>query len=141
VGEKAAKALELLKQNGGDLNAAAKAVGGEVKSSDFFTTSGAAEGLGSGAIFADYFGKPVGTVFGPLTANNQSIVGKVSGRQDADMSKFPQERDSIVTGLKSKKAADRQNLFQDSVLTDLIRRGKVKKHQSVIDRLVAQYRS
>jgi peptidyl-prolyl cis-trans isomerase D len=141
VGEKAAKAAELLKQNGGDLNAAAKAVGGEVKSTDFFTTSGAAEGLGSGIIFANYFSKPVGTVFGPLTANNQSIVGKVSGRQDADMSKFPQERDSIVTALKSQKAADRQNLFQDSVLTDLIRRGKVKKHQSVIDRLVAQYRT
>src|SRR3984885_642376 len=141
VGEKAAKAAELLKQNGGDINAAAKAVGGEVKSTDFFTTSGAAEGLGSGIIFADYFGKPVGTVFGPLTANNQSVVGKVSGRQDADMSKFPQERDGIVTALKSKKSVDRQDLFQDSVLTDLIRRGKVKKHQSVIDRLVAQYRS
>src|ERR1700733_642131 len=138
VGEKAAKAAELLKQNGGDINAAAKAVGGEVKSTDFFTTSGAAEGLGSGIIFADYFGKPVGTVFGPLTANNQSVVGKVSGRQDADMSKFPQERDGIVTALKSKKSVDRQDLFQDSVLTDLIRRGKVKKHQSVIDRLVAQ---
>jgi len=141
VGEKTAKAAELLKQNGGDLNAAAKAVGGEVKSTDFFTNSGAAEGLGSGAIFADYFDKPAGTVFGPLTASNQSIVGKVSGRQDADMSKFPVERDSIITALKGKKAADRQSLFQDSVLTDLIRRGKVKKHQAVIDRLVAQYRS
>jgi hypothetical protein len=141
VGEKAAKAVELLKQNGGDLSAAAKAVGGEVKSTDFFTSSGAAEGLGSGIIFADYFEKPVGTVFGPLTASNQSIVGKVSGRQDADMSKFPQERDGIITALKGKKAADRQSLFQDSVLTDLIRRGKVKKHQAVIDRLVAQYRS
>jgi peptidyl-prolyl cis-trans isomerase D len=141
VGEKAAKAVELLKQNGGDLNAAAKAVGGEVKSTDFFTSSGAAEGLGSGSIFADYFDKPAGTVFGPLTANNESIVGKVSGHQDADMSRFPQERDGIITALKGKKAADRQSLFQDSVLTDLIRRGKVKKHQSVIDRLVAQYRS
>jgi hypothetical protein len=36
---------------------------------------------------------------------------------------------------------DQQNLLQDSILTDLIRRGKVKKHQAVIDRLIAQYRS
>jgi peptidyl-prolyl cis-trans isomerase D len=141
VSEKAAKAVELLKQNGGDLKAAAKAVGGEVKSTDFFTTSGAAEGLGSASIFADYFKKPVGTIIGPLPAGGQTIVGTVAGHQDADMSKFPQERDSIVLQLKGKKSVDRQSLLQDSILTDLIRRGKVKKHQAVIDRLISQYRS
>ena len=61
--------------------------------------------------------------------------------QDADMSKFPQERDSIVTQLKGKKSVDRRSLLQDSILTDLLQHGKVKKHQAVIDRLVAQYRS
>jgi peptidyl-prolyl cis-trans isomerase D len=141
VSEKAAKAVELLKQNGGDLSAAAKAVGGEVKSTDFFTSSGAAEGIGSAGILADYFNKPVGTVFGPLPANAQTIVGKVAGREDADMSKFPQQRDAIVEQLKGKLAVDRRGLLEDSILTDLIRSGKVKKHQAVIDRLVAQYRS
>jgi peptidyl-prolyl cis-trans isomerase D len=140
VAEKAAKAADLLKQNGGDVNAVAKAVGGEVKSTDFFTSSGAAEGIGSASILADFFEKPLGTLFGPLPANNQTIVGKVTGRQDADMSKFPQERESIVLQLKGKKSVDRKNLLQDSILTDLIQRGKVKKHQAVIDRLVAQYR-
>ena len=57
------------------------------------------------------------------------------------MSKLPQQREDIVLQLKSKKAADRQSLFQDSILSDLIQRGKVKKHQQVIDRLIAQYRS
>ena len=99
------------------------------------------EGVGSGSIFADYFNKPAGTVFGPLPATNETIVGVVAGHQDADMSKFPQERDGIVLQLKGKKAADRQSLLEDSILTDLIRRGKVKKHQAVIDRLIAQYRS
>ena len=32
-------------------------------------------------------------------------------------------------------------LLKDSILTDLIRRGKVKKHEAVINRLIAQYRS
>jgi peptidyl-prolyl cis-trans isomerase D len=140
VTEKAAKAAELLKQNGGDLKAAAKAVGGEVKSTDFFTSSGAAEGIGSASVFADYFGKPVGTTFGPLPANGQTIVGKVADRQDADMSKFAQERGTIIDQLKGKKKTDRLGLLQDSILADLIQRGKVKKHQAVIDRLVAQYR-
>lgn len=141
VAEKAAKAAELLKQNGGDLKAAAKAVGAEVKSTDFFSRSGAAEGLGSAALLSSVFAKPEGSVFGPMNAGDQTIVGKVSGRQAADMSKFAQDRDAIVTQLKSKQAVDRQNLLQDSILTDLIQRGKVKKHQAVIDRLIAQYRS
>ncbi len=141
IAEKASKAAELLKQNGGDLQAAAKAVGGEVKSTDFFTSSGAAEGIGSAAILANYFNQPVGTVFGPLPANNQTVVGKVADRQDADMSKFAQERDGIIEQLKGKEKADRLTLLEDSILTDLIKRGKVKRHQPVIDRLIQQYRS
>jgi peptidyl-prolyl cis-trans isomerase D len=140
VAEKASKALDLLKQNGGDMQAAAKAVGGEVKSTDFFTSSGAAEGIGSAAILTSYFNQPVGTVFGPLPATNQTIVGKVADRQDADMSKFAQDRDGIIEQLKGKEKADRLTLLEDSILTDLIQHGKVKRHQAVIDRLIAQYR-
>jgi len=138
--EKSAKAAELLKQNG-DVKAAAKAVGMEATSTDFFTRSGAVEGLGSATMLGDQFEKPVGTVFGPVTASNQTVVGKITGRQDVDMSQLAKERDSIVLQLKGKKYADRQSLLQDSVLTDLIQRGKVKKHQQVIDRLIAQYRT
>ncbi len=141
VAEKSAKAAALLKENGGDLNAAAKAVGGEVKSIDFFTRNGAAEGIGSATILADQFNKPLGTVFGPIAAAGLTIVGKVTGHQDADMAGFAAARDGIIEQLKGKKKADRLALLQDSILSDLIKRGKVKKHQSVIDRLVAQYRS
>jgi peptidyl-prolyl cis-trans isomerase D len=139
--EKATKAADLLKQNGGDLKAAAKAVGADITSTDLFTSAGAAEGIGSASLLADYFNKPVGTVFGPLQAANQIIVGEVAGRQDADMTQFAQQRDTIIEELKGKEKADRVNLLKDSILTDLIRTGKVKKHQAVIDRLVAQYRS
>ena len=140
VAEKAAKAAEMLK-SGTDINAVAKAVGGEVKSSDYFTTAGAIEGMGSASVLADYFSKPDGTVFGPLPAGALTVVGKVTGHQQADMSKFAQDRDTIIEQLKGAKKADRLALLQDSILTDLIQRGKVKKHQAVIDRLVAQYRS
>ncbi len=139
--DKSAQAAALIKQNGGDLKAAAKAVGAEVKTSDFFTRTGAAEGIGSAAVLGDVFEKPVGTTFGPMTAASQTIIGKVTGRQDIDMTKFAQERDQIVLQLKAKKATEQQGLLQDSVLTDLIQRGKVKKHQQVIDRLIAQYRT
>jgi peptidyl-prolyl cis-trans isomerase D len=141
VKEKSAQAAALLKQNG-DMKAAAKAVGGEVKSTDFFARAGAAEGIGSAALLTDAFDKPVGTIIGPLTvANNQTVVAKLVDRQEADMSKYPEQRDQIVLQLKGKRATERQSLLQDSILTNLIQHGKVKKHQQVIDRLIAQYRS
>jgi parvulin-like peptidyl-prolyl isomerase len=138
--QNAAEAAALLKKNN-DIKAAAKAVDGEVKSTDFFAEKGAAEGIGSASVFGDLFSKPVGTMFGPLTTNNQTYVGLVTARQDADMAKFAQEREQIVLQLKSRKAQERQSLLQDSVLAELIKQGKVKKHQQVIDRLIAQYRS
>ena len=141
VKAKIVKVQELLKQNGGDLKAAAKAVGAEVKSSDFFTRSGAITGLGSAGLLVNEFDKPAGTVFGPIMAGNQTVVGKITGRQDADMSQFAKERDAIVLQIKGQKYADRQSLLEDSVLTDLVRSGKVKKHQQVIDRLIAQYKN
>jgi peptidyl-prolyl cis-trans isomerase D len=140
VKAKSAEAAELLKKNG-DINAAAKAVGAEVKTTDFFSRTGAAQGIGSAAVLTNAFDKPVGSIIGPLTVTNQTIVAKIIDKQGIDMSKFAQERDAIILQLKSRKATDRLNLLQDSVLTDLIRRGKVKKHQAVIDKLIAQYRS
>ncbi len=112
-----------------------------MKSTDFLTRAGALEGVGSAAILGNLFEKPLGTIFGPMGAGAMTIVCKVVDRQDADMSKFPQERDGIITQLRGKKFVDNQNLMQDSILTNLIQRGKVKKHQAVIDRLIAQYRS
>src|SRR6202034_3234057 len=63
VQAKSAEAAELLKQNGGDIKAAAKAVGGEVTSTDFIGRSGALEGIGSAAVISDAFDKPVGSIF------------------------------------------------------------------------------
>ena len=56
------------------------------------------------------------------------------------MSKYAQERETIIEQLKGKAKTDRLGLLQDSILTDLIQRGKVKKHEAVIQRLIAQYR-
>jgi peptidyl-prolyl cis-trans isomerase D len=140
--EKSKKAADLLKENGGDLKAAAKSVGLEVKTSDFISRDSAIEGIGSAVYLAEAFSKPVGTVVGPLAAGGPaSLLGKIVERQPADMSKLAQERDTIVTQLKSQKAQQRSMLFQDSVLTTLIRQGKIKKHQDTINRLIARYRS
>ena len=141
VADRAKKAADLLKTNGGDLKAAAKSLGIEVKSTDFFARNGAAEGIGSANYLGDAFDKPVGSVIGPINAGTQTVVAKIVERQNADMSKLPQERDAIVLALKGKKTAERQVMLRDSILSTLIQQGKVKMHRDVINRLVARYRS
>ncbi len=141
VKERADKAAELLKTNGGDLKAAAKALGIEVKTADFFARNGAAEGIGAASYLAEGFDKPVGAIIGPINAGSQTVVAKIADRQAADMSKFAQERDGIVLSLKSKRASERQIMLRDSILSKLIQQGKVKMHRDVINRLIARYRS
>jgi peptidyl-prolyl cis-trans isomerase D len=139
--EKAKKAADLLKTNGGDLKAAAKALGMDVKTTDFFARNGAAEGIGAASYLADGFDKPVGTIIGPINAGSQTVVAKIAGRQEADMAKFAQERGALVLQLKSKRASERQILLRDSILNTLIQQGKVNMHREVINRLIARYRS
>jgi peptidyl-prolyl cis-trans isomerase D len=139
--EKAKKAADLLKSNGGNLEAAAKAVGAEVKTSDAFNRNGAVEGLGSASYFGDLYAKQSGFVFGPMNAGPIVVVGKLLDKEPADMSKFGEERASIVEQIKSKKAQERSSLFQDSILNKLIQEKKVKIHRDVINRLLASYRN
>jgi peptidyl-prolyl cis-trans isomerase D len=138
--ERARKAADKLRA-GGDIKAVAKEFGGEVKTPPSFTVEGAVEGVGSATAFAPAFGEPVGTVVGPLNVFNQQIVSKTLEKTPADMSKFPAERASIILDLKRKKAQERQELFYDSIVANLIREGKVKKHSDTIRRLVASYRN
>jgi peptidyl-prolyl cis-trans isomerase D len=141
VTDKAKKAVDLLKTNGGDLKAAAKTLGVEVKSTDFFARNGAAEGIGAASYLGDAFDKPVGSIIGPINAGTQTVVAKIAERQEPDMSKLAQERDALVLALKGKKTAERQVMLRDSILSMLIQQGKVKMHRDVINRLIARYRS
>ena len=139
--EKANKAAEIAKANGGDLKAAAKAVGLEVKTSAPFNRTGAVEGLIDARYLGDAFDKPVGTVIGPLNVQTQTVLVKIVERSTADLSKMGQERETIVTQLKRKKSNERAELLRDSVVNYLSQKGKVKIHQTVLEQLQARYRT
>lgn len=139
--EKSNKAAEIVKSNGGNLQAAAKAVGLEVKTTTPFNRTGAAEGIGDARYLGDAFDKPVGTVVGPLNAGTQTVLAKIVEKSSADLSRIDQERETIVLNLKRKKSNQRAELLRDSVLEYLAQKGKVKIHKDVMDRLIARYRS
>lgn len=139
--ERANQAINRLRA-GEDINKVAKDLGAEVKTSNQFTINDAVEGVGAANLFSDAFTKPVGTVIGPApAANDSTIVAKVIEKVPADMSLLAANRESIVQEIKQKKAQERRELFYDSILAQLIKEGKVKKHNDTIKRLVASYRA
>jgi peptidyl-prolyl cis-trans isomerase D len=138
--QKLKQATETMKNSGGDLKALAKQLGSEVKTTDFFAIEGAAEGIGPASALADAFTKPVGALVGPVSLGGQVVLAKVQEKQQADMSKLPAERESLLLALKRKKASERKELFEDGLISQLIREGKVKKYPDAINRVVQSYR-
>jgi hypothetical protein len=57
------------------------------------------------------------------------------------MSQLPAQRNAIRDEIKSQRARDRYTLFESGVKDMLIKQGKIKIHQDVINRLVANYRT
>jgi len=124
----------------GDLEKAAKSLGLEVKTPEAFDRSGAVEGLGQAAYVGQAFNKTDGTIFGPVPVPDGKVVGKVLEHVPADMSKFAALRSGLRDELKAKKAQERAELFEAGLREQLIKEGKVKIHQDVVNRLVASYR-
>jgi peptidyl-prolyl cis-trans isomerase D len=137
--ERANQAAAKLKA-GEDIQKVAKELGGQMNTSSDFTINDAIAGVGSGSMFSEAFAKPIGTVVGPLPGPSSTVVAKLIAKTPADMSKLASERASIVLTLKQKKAQERRDLFYDSILAELIKEGKVKKHNATITRLVNSYR-
>jgi hypothetical protein len=56
------------------------------------------------------------------------------------MSQLPAQRVTIRDELKRQKGHDRGMLFEAGLREALIRQGKIKVHQDVINRLIASYK-
>lgn len=139
--EKANQAIETLKKSPGDFDKLAKSLGLTVSTTPQFGHNESIEGIGSSAYFEDYFDKPVGTIIGPLPLAGRTLVCKVVESVQADPQQFAKDRNDIVFALKQQKANERRDLFYDSIVSALIREGKVKIHQDAIKRLISSYRS
>jgi hypothetical protein len=142
VDQKATQLADKAKANGGDLEAAAKSMGLEVKTSDAVDRAGAIEGLGSASTLPDAFSKPVGSIIGPngLSADSK-VVCKVVEKVPADLSGLASQRSAIRDQLKSEKSRARNALFEEGIREALTKDGTIKVHQDVIDRFLASYRS
>ena len=124
----------------GDLRKAAKSLKLDVTTTPAFDRNGAVEGLGQAFSFLEAFNKPDGAIFGPVMVPAGRVIVKVISHTPADMAQFATLSNSIRDELKSKKARERNMLFEDGLREALIKEGKIKIHQQVVDRLIANYR-
>jgi hypothetical protein len=70
-----------------------------------------------------------------------TIVAKVVSHSGADLSQLAAQRSVIRDEIKSQRARERNTLFESGVRDTLIKQGKIKIHQDVINRLISNYRS
>jgi hypothetical protein len=141
VQKHAQELLDKAKSMGNDLEKAAKSMGLEVKTSGDVDRNSNIEGLGIASYISEGFTKPDGTIYGPVGLGDGSVVMKVVSHTAPDMSLLPAQRGAIRDEIKSQRARDRNILFESGVKDMLIKQGKIKIHQDVINRLIANYRT
>jgi len=124
----------------GDLEKAAKSLGLEVKTPPPFGRSSAVEGLGASASLADAFIQPDGSLIGPIPVPDGRVVAKVISHVPADMTQLAAQTAGLRDELRQKKAEERNRLFVAGLREQLIKEGKVKIHQNVVQQLIANYR-
>jgi peptidyl-prolyl cis-trans isomerase D len=141
IDEKATELMDKVHANGGDLEAAAKSLGLEMKTPPAVDRNGAIEGLGSAGTLLDAFNKPAGSIFGPNAIADGKIVGKVLEKTPPDPAGLAAQRVGIRDQLKGQKGQSRNALFEEGLRDALNREGKLKVHQDVVSRIVASYHS
>lgn len=138
--QKMMEAESKLRNAKGDFAAAAKAMNLPVKSTQAFGMEGAADGIGPATYLAEAFTKPVGSVIGPITIGDQIFLTKVTEKVEANPANIPaQERETLIKALKQRKSSERREMFEDGIVSALIKEGKVKKYPESIKRLVSNY--
>jgi peptidyl-prolyl cis-trans isomerase D len=108
------KALELAKAKAagmakasGDFTAAAKAAGGDVKSTDFITRGSALPEIGvNGTVDTIAFNLKTGETSAPITTDMAIVVVHVKERQDIDPAKFLADRESLRSELLNQRRQD-----------------------------------
>jgi peptidyl-prolyl cis-trans isomerase D len=138
--EKTKEATEKMRAAGNDLKAAAAAIGTDVKTTEYVTAEGSIPNVGSVATFGQLLSKPVGSTFGPVSAGGNVFMVRLVDKQIADESNLKAEQDKLLMTLKGRKAQERKELFEEGLIAQLVKDGKIKKYPENIRRLTNAYR-
>jgi peptidyl-prolyl cis-trans isomerase D len=139
IADQTAKDAVARLRQGEDMEKVAKSYKLAVVTSSLFGSADSVEGLGLATYVADAFSKPVGTILGPTPINGQDVVSKVLEQVRADPSILASQRDQIVQQIKKNKGTTEWESMEDSVVTQLLKEGKLKRNDEAINALASSY--
>ncbi len=129
------KAIAMLPTLNGDLAKLGKELGVPVKSTQMFSRIGYADGIGPASAVMAGFNANVGTTWGPFTVDGKWYIAKVTEKKAADMSLFPARRTEFINQVKNKKAGERNDIFDETLMRSLVDSGRIKVNEAVKKRL------
>jgi peptidyl-prolyl cis-trans isomerase D len=118
--------LEKRIKGGEKLEAAAKALGLEAKTSDFFARSGSISGAASGKQLAAAFQMKSGEVGPPLNLGATWLVYRVAEKQEPNPAEFDKQKKELSDSVLQSKRSAAFSAFQASLETRLRQEGKLK---------------
>jgi hypothetical protein len=141
VQKHAQELLDKAKSMGNDLEKAAQSMGLEVKTSAEVGRQGNIEGVGPASYVSEAFTQPDGSIIGPVSTADATVLAKLVAHVPPDMSKLAEQRVAIRDDLKRQKAQERNALFDAGLRDTLVKQGKIKYHKQALDSLLASYRA
>jgi len=138
--EKRAKDLAEQTKSGGDIRKAAKQIGLEAKTSDWFTREGSIPGVGPASSVGEAFTAVLGSVVGPVSAGGDQIVYRVLERQEGESAASVEEKKTIRQTLVGTRQNEAFEVFKEELRERLRKQGKLKVHQNRLDRFVSANR-
>ena len=129
-----------MKAAGQDFDGIAKSLNLTKKVSNAETLAGAFEGLGPVSYFAAGFQRGPGAVLPPVRIGDQLVLARVVEIQKADVSQLANERANLLSELKARKARMRRELFEDGLVNELTKEGKIKRYPEAIQRIANSFR-
>jgi peptidyl-prolyl cis-trans isomerase D len=123
------------------LGAAATALGLTVKTSEPFNRSDTPAGIGPAYQFNKAFDDKPGTIVGPFNTGEAIIAGVAIEKIPADMKEFAVQKAEILKEAKARKARERGDLLNDSILKQFQEKGRIKKNEDAIKRIQSRFRT
>ena len=139
VAEMRATGSAMLKAPDADLATIAKQFGLVVKQTQEFNRQGFADGIGPASAVAEAFGKNIGQLAGPMTVDGKWFFAKLVDKKSADLSQLPARRAELVNMVKNRKASERADIFEETLVKRLINDGKIKIFEDAKKRIASNY--
>lgn len=128
-----------LKSLNGDVVTLSKQLDLPLKQTQEFGRDGFADGIGPASAVSEAFKVKPGAALAPFTVDGKWYFGRLIEKKEADLSLLLPRRAEMVNRVKSRKAIERADIFEETVVRNMIRDGKVKVNEAAKKAIAASF--